>query len=123
MNAKDDDPTPRPAEVAHALLDEITSQVQTRPPSSGRALHWLLPILSALVAASALLGVLGRGFYVTREEYTASEKANAVSHTELSKTLAAVDRTLSEQTLAMKEMSKALQEQAVQLASMRRHEK
>lgn len=114
-------PTPQPGEY------EITARVaEPRTPipvPGGRWMAWLLPMLSALVAAGVLLGTLGRAFYVLREEYMISETANAVTHAKLTEVIAGVDRNLTAQTQAMRDMSGALQAQAVQLAAIRAHEK
>lgn len=125
MDGHEVTPRPDPAAVAHAMLEEVSEITQTRGPrvppdgGGGRWMHWLVPMLSALVAAAVLLGALGRAFYVTRDEYTSSETANVVAHTKMTETLDRVDRSLAAQTQVMNDVSKALQAQAVELASMR----
>lgn len=129
--AHDNDTTPTPEAVAHAMLEEITethrlrqsaSMPQAAPPSnlSPRNWHWVTILLSAILAVGTLASVLGSAFFVKREEYTASETANVVSHEALRQTLDRVDRALAAQTQALNEMSKAIQAQAVELASIRK---
>ena len=129
--AHDNDTTPTPEAVAHAMLEEITethrirqstSMPQATPPggANSRSWHWVTILLSAILAVGTLVGVLGSAFFVKREEYTASETANVVSHEAIRQTLDRVDRTLAAQTQTLMDMSKALQAQAIELATMRK---
>ena len=126
-----DDNTPTPESVAHAMLEEITEThclrgsashplVSSPSPLNPRSWHWITILLSAILAVGTLVSVLGSAFFVKREEYTASETANVVSHEALRQTLDRVDRTLAAQTQALTEMSKAIQAQAIELASIRK---
>jgi len=111
--------TPRPVEVAHAILEEIN---HTRSDNS-RTLRWLAPAVSVIVGFGVLIGVLGGAFFVKREEYNASEQGNAVAHAKIGETLAHIDQALQAQTQAIGEMSRALHAQAVELATLRNQQK
>jgi len=76
--------------------------------------------LAAVLTAGALMGGLGRAFFVPRDEYTTLERSNAVDHKSLQQTLDTVSRALEEQTRAINEMAKSVQAQAVELARVRK---
>lgn len=123
---RDHEITPTPEAVAHAMLEEITETHRLRKPtpqggsgSNPRSWHWITIFLSAVLAVGTLVGVLGRAFFVQREEYTTSETANVVAHEAIRQTLDRVDRTLNAQTQALTDMAKAVQAQAVELATLK----
>jgi hypothetical protein len=127
--SRDDTPTPEAVAQAIDTLTEATgvhrfspTQTQQQPSGSNpRSWHWITVFLSAVLAVGTLVGVLGRAFFVQRDEYTVSETANVVSHEAMRQTLDRVDRTLIAQTQALTEMAKAVQAQAVELATIKRH--
>jgi hypothetical protein len=83
-----------------------------------RASYWLT-ILTTIVTAGALGGVLGRAFYVGRTEYTTAETINAVAHTKITETLDRVDRSMASQARTLEKMVEALHAQAVEMAALR----
>lgn len=109
------------------MLEEITSTHRLRKPTpirgsgggSPRSWSWITIFLSAVLAVGTLVGVLGNAFFVARSEYTASETTNSVTHEAMRQTLDRVDRTLNAQTQALTEMAKAVQAQAVELATIK----
>jgi hypothetical protein len=125
MASEKDENSDRVERVIDAL-EEITQTHRVRRPTPAigslnpRTWHWITQLLSATVLVGTLVGLLGRAFFVSREEYTKSDGANAVAHESLRQTLDRVDRTLQAQTQALADMSKALQAQAVELAAIKR---
>jgi cytoskeletal protein RodZ len=110
-------------ERAIDALQEIAGMHRTHRPVPSKGSHrwsWITILLTSVLAVGTLVGVLGRAFFVQRDEYTASENANAVGHEAVKQTLDRVDRTLNTQTQAVMKMSEAVQAQAVELAAMRR---
>jgi len=128
LNQMDNDKTPEDAAVERAIdaLHEITGVHHTRKSTPGggnpvqRSWHWITVLLTSILAVGTLVGVLGRAFFVQRDEYTKSEEANAVTHEAMRQTLDRVDRTMAAHTQIMTDMSKALQAQAVELAGIKR---
>ena len=120
-----DDNPPTPQAVAHAMLEEVTKTHRLRLPTprDGNATSprwaWITVFLTAVLAVGTLVGVLGNAFYVGRTEYPASETSNSVTHEAMRQTLDRVDRTLNAQTQALTEMAKAVQAQAVELATIK----
>jgi hypothetical protein len=126
LSLMSNDNTPTPEAVAHAMLEEVTQTRRLRRPTplgspglNPRSWHWITIFLSTVLAVGTLVGVLGRAFFVQREEYTVSETANVVSHEAIRQTLDRVDRTLAAQTQALTEMAKAVQAQAVEMATIK----
>jgi hypothetical protein len=126
LNLMAADNTPTPQAVAHAVLDEITKTHRLRPvtPPDGsdsgpRSWSRITVILTTALAVGTLVGVLGNAFFVGRTEYTVSETTNAITHEAMRQTLDRVDRTLNAQTQALTEMAKAVQAQAVEMATIK----
>ena len=112
------------AEVVAQVLDEMarTPPPLRLPPAQTPGVRWwhlITALLAAVLAAGGVVGALGRAFYVERGEYSTDQKANAVDHTSIQQTLGDVRRTLEEQTRAINDMSKAMNAQAVEMATMR----
>jgi hypothetical protein len=121
---RDQETTPTPEAVAHAMLEEITATHHSRklPAQNGnssRSWHWVTVFLTAALAAGALVGALGNAFFVSRSEYTTTETANSVTHEAMRQTLDRVDRTLNAQTQALTDMTKAVQAQAIEMATIK----
>lgn len=111
-------------------LEEIT-QKNARLPSphlerlpvgsfNPKSWSWFTVLLTIVLGVGALIGGLGRAFFVQREEYEAAERKNAVEHENMRQTLTRVNETLQAQTQVLNEMAKALQAQAVELAMLKR---
>jgi len=122
--SKDNTPTPEAVAQAIDTLREVTGvhrlpQAPQLNNASPRSWHGITIFLSAVLAVGTVVGVLGRAFYVGRDEYTASETASVVSREAIRQTLDRVDRQLVVQTLALTKLSETLQAQAVELATIK----
>ena len=113
--------------IAREIIDEV-SEAMTLPTKKSkngngtgpRWLHYIGALLAGIVTAGILAGALGRAFFTDKTEYTIMKESNAVEHESLRQTLGRIDRTLSEQTTAFRELQKTVQEQAVDLARIGR---
>jgi hypothetical protein len=111
--------------VTQELIDEVSHALEIKPPKprdgnggSGVRWHYIGAILAALLAASALVGGLGRAFYVDKDDYVNSERTNAVEHEKIGQTLVRIDQSLNAQTAAFNRLQETVQAQAVELARL-----
>jgi len=73
-------------------------------------------ILGVIIAAGTILGVVGRAFYVSREEYTEKTLKDAEEKTVMRQTMDRVDRTLTRQEAAFERLSDTVQTIKVDMA-------
>jgi uncharacterized protein HemX len=102
--------------IAHEIVEEVTKAVQ----NPTRARWWNMPLLAAaltsVLAAAAIVGGLGRAFFVERASYQAAEQTNALEHERMRQTLERIDRSLTNQTAILEELRRTVQAQEVDLA-------
>jgi hypothetical protein len=106
--------------IAHEIAKEVTKVV--RSPSSTRFRWWNAPFLAAvltsLIAIIAIVGGLGRAFFVEKDVYELAKQNNALEHERMRQTLDRIDRSLNSQTVVLDELRHVVQAQAVELARM-----
>ena len=76
----------------------------------------LSAILGVIIAAGTILGVVGRAFYVSREEYTEKTLKDAEEKTIMRQTMDRVDRTLTRQEAAFERLAETVQGIKVDMA-------
>ena len=96
-------------------LIESPSEQRRRSYSMSFAIA-LSAILGVIIAAGTILGVVGRAFYVSREEYTEKTLKDAEEKTIMRQTMDRVDRTLSRQEAAFERLSDSVQTIKVDMA-------
>lgn len=113
------------AVVSQELIDEVSQALSLEEPKrrdggSSRIWHYVGAVLAALLAAGALAGGLGHAFFVAKDDYTNSERVNAVEHENIRQTLLRIETTLTAQTAAFNRLQETAQAQAIELARLRK---
>lgn len=67
-------------------------------------------ILAVLTGAGAVAGVVGKAFYVTREEYTEKVRTDSVSETSIKSTLEQLNETIRQQRTSFDRLSGSVEE-------------
>jgi uncharacterized protein HemX len=107
----------------HPIIEspEITAPLRESPSIERRKTSMsfvvaLSIIFGLIIASGTILGVVGKAFYVSREEYTAQSLNNAESKTSMKQTLERIDRTLTRQEASFEKLSEAVQGIKVEMA-------
>lgn len=76
-------------------------------------------VLGVLVSFGAVVGVLGRAFYVTRGEFSEKVLSDTKQTTRMGETLDRLDRFMAKQEASLEKLSDAVQNIKVEIASKR----
>ena len=82
---------------------EITGSF--RVDNSNNAWKTLSFILGLIIAGGTVFSILGKAFYVTRAEYTDKVLSDSIERTDVKKTLEAVNRSLTNLEVSVKDLS------------------
>lgn len=93
-----DNPTPREIAEEHTQTYQVNKE--TNNPWKALSL-----ILGLILACGSLFNVIGKAFYVTRNEYTDLTQQYAVNQAYFKQTLESVERSLNDQRAAFKTLS------------------
>lgn len=104
---------PRREHPTHPVIENMTDQPSTRSsskrwPSAGFVAA-ISTILGIVLAASALLGGLGKAFFVTRSEYTQQLIVDTGDKTDLQKSLQRLEGVIVGQGGALEKQDQSLQ--------------
>lgn len=89
--------------VSTEVEPEFTVVRKVRPPE--RIWKTVALLLGLILSGGAILGTVGKAFYVTREEYTTKVRDDDVLKTNLQMTLDLLKQSMSNQEKAIREMS------------------
>ena len=73
-------------------------------------------LLGVLLAAGSIIGVLGKAFYVARDEYTTQALQYTQDKTVIEQTLGRVDKALARQEGALQRVFESVQELKIDIA-------
>jgi hypothetical protein len=92
--------------------------IQVKPPSvpSKAFIAAIAAILGVILSAGTLIGILGKAFYVQRDEYTQKNLRDSETTTIMQQTLTRLGNTLDRQAAAFDRMSDTVQTIKVDMA-------
>jgi hypothetical protein len=94
-------------------MQEITqTSYQTKPPTttpSKTFIAAIAAILGVLISSGTIIGVLGKAFYVQRDEYTQKTLRDAEAVTVIQQTLARMENAIGRQGASVDKLADAIQ--------------
>jgi hypothetical protein len=103
-------------------MPEISQSVyQVKPPTASPSKTFiaaLAAILGVLISSGTIIGVLGKAFYVQRDEYTQKTLRDAETVTVIQQTLARMENAIGRQGASIDKLADTIQ--AIKLDMVRR---
>jgi uncharacterized protein HemX len=110
---------PTPVEAMPELSQSVFQVKQTAAPSK-TFIAAVAAILGVLISAGIIIGVLGKAFYVQRDEYTLKNLRDVETVTNMQQSLTRMENTLVRQEAAFDRLADTVQTIKVDMAGLRR---
>lgn len=102
-------------DISQVTMPDTRNLASTKTASTSFLIA-LSVILGVLISAGVVVGVLGKAFYVQRDEFTAKSLKDAQDSTIVQQTLTRLENTLSRQEAAFDRMSDTVQTMKLDMA-------
>ena len=110
-----DNMEPTPVEAMLEMTQPVFLSKQTTVPSKA-FIAAIAAILGVILSTGTIIGILGKAFYVQRDEYTQKNLRDAETTTIMQQTLTRLGTTLDRQAAAFDRVSEAVQTIKVDMA-------
>ena len=101
-------------------MQEISqSSFQTKPPTSSPSKTFIAAIaaiLGVLISSGTIIGVLGKAFYVQRDEYTQKTLRDAEAVTVIQQSLARMESSINRQGVSVDKLAEDVQTIRIDMA-------
>lgn len=114
-----DDYFDMPEEISQVTAPD-TRAMSRQTATSTSFLVALSVILGVLISAGVVIGVLGKAFYVQRDEFTVKSLKDAEENTATQQTLTRLENTLERQAASFDRLSETVQAMKIDMAARSR---
>jgi len=105
---------------SHNVMEEVGSTMNNDHHHRHRVWEMIALVLGVVASTGIIGGVLGKAFYVSRDEYTQKLISDSVARTEVAESLSRIQTTLQKQESAFERLTEKVELLKTEVGKQRR---